>query len=72
MAVRSDDLLPGEKNTLIEDAEDLLGDQAQQWLDTENVRFGGKTPREMIESGDPRNQQFVRDLLRAARYGVFS
>lgn len=72
MAVRFDPLPDGEKADLIEEAQDVLGELAQEWLDTENSHFGGMKPRDLIESGDPTKQQFVRNILRAVRYGVFS
>ena len=72
MAVQSEMLLEGEKADLVEEAEDVLGEWAQPWLDTENAHFGGMTPRELIQSGDPAKQQLVRNKLRAVKYGVFS
>jgi hypothetical protein len=72
MAVRSEPLLDGEKADLVEEAEDVLGEWAPSWLDTENAHFGGMTPREFIQSGDPAKQQLVRNKLRAVKCGSFS
>jgi uncharacterized protein (DUF2384 family) len=39
------------------------------WLDTPHQHLGGKTPNELIASGEV---QPVRDLLRGIKYGVMT
>jgi hypothetical protein len=59
-----------EKPDLIEEAKAVLGTAAKEWLDAPNYQLGGETPRELIESNNATKQQFVRDLLRAIKYGM--
>jgi hypothetical protein len=41
----------------------------EQWIDAPNAHFDGKTPRQAIESGE---ELFVRNLVLAVKYGMFS
>ena len=70
MSIKACDLLEGEKADLVEEARAVLGDLAESWLDSRNYQFAGEKPRELIQSGDTRKQQFVRDLLRAIKHGM--
>jgi antitoxin Xre/MbcA/ParS-like protein len=70
MSVQTSDLLEGEKANLAEEAQAVLGDAADTWLDSPSYQLGGAKPRELISSGNAKKQQFVRDLLRAIKHGM--
>ena len=70
MTLKATDLLEGEKADLLEEAEAVLGNVAEAWLDAHNLQLGGVRPRELIESRNPKKQQLVRDLLRAIKHGM--
>jgi hypothetical protein len=72
MATQVADLLPGERADLIEEAREVLGDDADWWLESENRWLSLSKPRELIESGEPEKQQRVRTLLRQIKAGIFT
>jgi Antitoxin Xre/MbcA/ParS C-terminal toxin-binding domain len=53
-----------ERENIREEARAVAGDD---WLDTENERLGGRTPRSVIDSGAA-GEELVRDILRSIRY----
>jgi Antitoxin Xre/MbcA/ParS C-terminal toxin-binding domain len=57
-------LLPGEHEDISVDIRALIKN-ADQWLAAPNSALGGRTPNECIGTAD---EQFVRDMLRAAIY----
>ncbi|HUO08265.1 MAG TPA: hypothetical protein VM008_08205 [Phycisphaerae bacterium] len=61
-------LLPGEHADLREDARELI-DNGDAWFDTPNTRFYGKSAKEMVAEG---REDFVRNVLRSIRYGMFT
>jgi uncharacterized protein (DUF2384 family) len=62
-------LYDGELQDIYAEAERVLGEHAAEWLHEPNVRFGGKSPRQIIEAG---SEFWVRDVLRSYLYGCFS
>jgi hypothetical protein len=58
------DLLPGEHADITIDVRAILKN-ADQWLTTPNVVFGGRAPNELIGTPDER---FIRETLRSAIY----
>ncbi|MBV9505574.1 MAG: DUF2384 domain-containing protein, partial [Acidobacteriia bacterium] len=44
----------------------------RRWLNTPRDLFGGSTPEELIESGNPDEQRRVLEVLIRIDYGVFS
>ena len=55
-------------------AVEVFGDEtkAHNWMKTCRDIFGGKSPEELIESGDPDQQRRVIEILIRIDYGVFS
>jgi hypothetical protein len=53
-----------ERENILDEARAVAGDD---WLDTENERLGGRTPRSVIDSGTA-GEELVRDILRSIRY----
>ena len=53
-----------ERENIGEEARAVAGDD---WLETENARLGGRTPKIVIESGAD-GEKLVRDILRSIRY----
>jgi hypothetical protein len=62
-------LLSWESPDVTDDVRLLWGDSADAWLDTPNVHFGGRRPRDLVGTDD---EVFLRELLRAVRYGATS
>ena len=62
---------PPQTGELLADIELLIPDwqERQTWLDTPNDRFGGETPRAVMESGAAGRQQ-MSDLLEAIKLGM--
>jgi hypothetical protein len=69
-------LLDGEKADLAEEAQDVLGEYADGWLDApvtvqpESGEF--VTRRDLIAKDDPSLNEQFRDELRRIKYGLFS
>jgi hypothetical protein len=63
------ELLDWESPNVLDDVWLLWGDRADAWLDSVNLRLGGRKPRELVGSPDER---WLRYLLRAMRDGVTS
>ena len=61
-------LLPEEKQDLRAEAATLVADH-ERWLDTPNDRLGGRKPNDLIGT---KEEQHLRDLLRAIKYGMFT
>jgi len=53
---------------------EIFGDEwkATSWLNTPRDLFGGRTPEELIRSGNPDDQRRVLEILIRIDYGVFS
>ena len=66
VAARRFELLNDESPNIIEDVEKLHGN-ADQWLDSPNRWFHGRTPRELLGTEE---EIYVRYVLRAIRNGV--
>ena len=62
------DLFPDEIPDIREEVKRLVVD-ADLCLDTPHQHLGGKTPNEVMASGEV---QAVRDLLRGIKYGVMT
>ena len=58
-------LFAGEKRDVRAEARRVLGEEATVWLREPNIRFGGKSPEEIIEIGE---EFWVRDVLRSFLY----
>ena len=61
-------------NTIWNRAVEVFGDEgkARSWLTTPRDLFGGRTPEELVQSGDPAAQRRVLEVLLRIDYGVFS
>jgi putative toxin-antitoxin system antitoxin component (TIGR02293 family) len=55
-------------------AVEVFGDEAkaQDWMNTARDIFGGRSPRELVSTGDPAEQRRVLQVLLRIDYGVFS
>jgi putative toxin-antitoxin system antitoxin component (TIGR02293 family) len=55
-------------------AVEIFGDdaKARSWMNTPRDLFEGRTPEQLIESGDPAQQRRVLEILIRIDYGVFS
>jgi hypothetical protein len=62
------DLLPGERASIIEEANEIFEDGGE-WLRQPHPFLAGLTPLQCIEE---KNEQPVRDLLRRIKYVPFS
>ena len=53
---------------------EIFGDEAKarSWMKTARDLFDGRTPEELIHSGDPAAQRRVLEVLIRIDYGVFS
>jgi uncharacterized protein (DUF2384 family) len=53
---------------------EVFGDQvkAQDWMNKTRDIFGGRSPRELVSTGDPAEQRRVLEVLLRIDYGVFS
>ena len=57
------DVYEGEEGDIHAEVERVLGEEvAAHWLHQPNARFAGKTPQQVIESGE---EYWVRDVLRS-------
>lgn len=59
-------LLEGELDDIREEVCRVLGDDADAWLQERNIRFGGKTPSQVIDDGE---EFWLRDVLRSQLMG---
>ena len=59
---------PPTRSQLIDDVGDIFGEPVE-WLQTPNEYLGGRTPEDLIESGDEGREQ-VRNLLEAIKLGM--
>ena len=66
--MKRQDLFLDEVPDIREEVKRLVTDPAL-WLDTPHQHLGGKTPNEVMASGEV---QPVRDLLRGIKYGVMT
>ncbi len=60
-------LMPGESPDILVDVTKLIPN-AQQWLDSPNSNFALRTPRSLIGT---EQEGFLRELLRALKYGLY-
>ncbi len=53
---------------------EIFGDRekARSWMQTARDAFDGRTPEELVQSGDPAAQRRVLEILIRIDYGVFS
>jgi uncharacterized protein (DUF2384 family) len=53
---------------------DTLGDEstAQHWMNTPRDIFGGRSPQQLVDTGDASEQRRVLTTLIRIDYGVFS
>ncbi len=53
---------------------EVFGDdaKARDWMDTARDIFGGRSPRELVSTGDAAEQRRVLEVLLRIDYGVFS
>jgi putative toxin-antitoxin system antitoxin component (TIGR02293 family) len=53
---------------------EIFGDEAKtrSWMKTPRDLFEGRTPEELLQSGDPTAQRRVLEILIRIDYGVFS
>ena len=58
-------LFEGEKQDVHAEVRRVLGEEAAMWLREPNIRFGGKSPEQIIETGE---EFWVRDVLRSYLY----
>ena len=61
-------------NAIWDRAIEIFGDESKtrSWMTTPRDLFGGHTPEDLIESGDPADQRRVLEILIRIDYGVFS
>ncbi len=61
-------------NAIWDRALEIFGDEAKarSWITTPRDLFDGRTPEELIETGDPAEQRRVLEILIRIDYGVFS
>ncbi len=43
-----------------------------RWLKTPHEYLGGREPLDLLNSGDPEDEQHVRNLIEAIKHGLFS
>ncbi len=63
------DIYEGEHDDIHEEVRRVLDTEADGWLHEPNVRFGGRTPEQVIQDGE---QYWVRDVLRSYEHGGMS
>jgi uncharacterized protein (DUF2384 family) len=70
----SADLANPDANSIWARALETFGDEAKarHWMNAPRDIFDGRSPRELIESGDPSQQRRVLTILIRIDYGVFS
>ena len=53
---------------------EIFGDEAktQSWMTTPRDVFDGRSPEELVQTGDPAQQRRVLEVLIRIDYGVFS
>jgi putative toxin-antitoxin system antitoxin component (TIGR02293 family) len=53
---------------------EVFGDEAKarSWMDAPRDIFGGRSPQELVATGDPAEQRHVLEVLIRIDYGVFS
>lgn len=53
---------------------EIFGEEAKarSWMKTPRELFNGRTPEELVQSGDPAEQRRVLEILIRIDYGVFS
>jgi uncharacterized protein (DUF2384 family) len=61
-------LLPGEHKDIRLDVKDLIV-EPDRWLDTPHYLLGNQKPRDLIGT---EQEQHLRDLLRAIKYGLYT
>jgi putative toxin-antitoxin system antitoxin component (TIGR02293 family) len=53
---------------------EIFGDKAKarSWMNTPRDLFDGRTPEQLLQTGDPAEQRRVLEILIRIDYGVFS
>ena len=61
-------------NAIWNRAFEIFGEEAKarSWMETPRDLFDGRTPEELVQSGDPAEQRRVLEILIRIDYGVFS
>jgi putative toxin-antitoxin system antitoxin component (TIGR02293 family) len=61
-------------NSIWDRALEVFGDQAKarSWMDTPRDIFGGRSPQDLVATGDAAEQRRVLEVLIRIEYGVFS
>lgn len=61
-------------NSIWSRAVEVFGDEAkaQSWMNTPRDIFGGRSPQELVSTGEPSEQRRVLEVLLRIDYGVFS
>jgi Protein of unknown function (DUF2384) len=66
---RKGTLYKGKKRNINAELRRVLGEEAASWLKEPKLRFGGRSPEQVIKDGE---QFWVRDVLRSYVYGGVS
>jgi putative toxin-antitoxin system antitoxin component (TIGR02293 family) len=61
-------------NSIWSRALEVFGDEAKarSWMDTPRDIFGGRSPQDLVATGDSSEQRRVLEVLLRIDYGVFS
>ena len=61
-------------NSIWNRALEVFGDavKARSWMETPRDIFNGRTPRDLVATGDAAEQRLVLEVLLRIDYGVFS
>jgi uncharacterized protein (DUF2384 family) len=61
-------------NSVWSRALEVFGDEAiaRSWMDSRRDIFGGRSPQDLVATGDPAQQRQVLEVLIRIDYGVFS
>ena len=61
-------------NSIWNRALEVFGDEckARSWMDTPREIFGGRSPQELVSTGEAAEQRRVLEVLIRIDYGVFS
>ena len=61
-------------NSIWSRALEVFGDEAKarSWMDTPRDIFGGRSPQDLVATGDAAEQRRVLEVLLRIDYGVFS
>ena len=70
----SEELAHPNPNAIWNRAVEIVGEEAKarSWWETPRELFDGRTPEELVQTGDPNEQRRVLQVLIRIDYGVFS